>query len=78
MTKTVLTIDGRRTGYSIDQVLEYEGTMTVKELIEYLEQFDDDTPVLINNDNGYTYGEIKESSFRDEETEDEEETEDDK
>lgn len=55
-----LYIEGRRNGYSPDQC---ESTMTVGELIAYLEQFEEDTPVYLNNDNGYTYGSITESSF---------------
>jgi hypothetical protein len=78
----ILTIDGRREGYSPDQI---RNTMTVAELIDYLSQFDDDTPVMINNDKGYTYGSINYDSFReededgyeiDEDEEDEEEEED--
>ena len=74
----VLTIKVRRTGYSIEQV--YDMTMTVGQLIEALEGYDKDTPVLLNNDNGYTYGEITWSSFRNEVEEldeDEEELDDD-
>ena len=40
--KQVLYIDAERTGYSIDQI---HSTMTAGELISYLEQFDEDTPV---------------------------------
>ena len=80
MAKEVLTIDGRRDAYSIDQMLKYENTMTVGELIELLSNYDEDMPVMINNDNGYTYGAIKEwDSFRVEESEedyDEDEDED--
>ena len=81
----VLTIDGRRTGYTIEQV--YDMTMTVGQLIEALQDYDEDMPVLLNNDNGYTYGEITWSSFQveeeeldedeDEELEDDEEDEED-
>jgi hypothetical protein len=63
-----LFIEGRRNGYSPDQCGR---TMTVGELIEYLEQFDYETEIYLSNDNGYTYGNITESSF--EESEDEEE-----
>ena len=55
-----LMIEGRREGYGPDQLRR---TMTVGELIEYLEQFDEDTPIILNNDNGYTYGSITDSSF---------------
>lgn len=78
MKKTVLTIEGRRTGYSIDQILNYAPTMTVGQLIEALEEYDEDMPVMLNNDNGYTYGEITLSSFNEEEVEeDEDEDEED-
>lgn len=37
--------------------------MTVGELMAYLEQFDEDAPVYLINDRGYTFGSITESSF---------------
>ena len=55
-----LFIEGRREGYATDQIGR---TMTVGELIEFLEQFDEDAEVFLNNDNGYTFGGITESSF---------------
>ena len=55
-----LFIEGRREGYAPDQI---KRTMTVGELIEFLEQFDEDAEVFLNNDNGYTFGSITESSF---------------
>lgn len=63
-----LYIEGRRNGYSSEQC---GNTMTVAELMAYLEQFDEDTPVYIQNDNGYTYGSIDFNSF--EESEEDEE-----
>lgn len=59
-----LYIDGRREGYNTEQCGR---TLTVRELIEYLEQFDDDIKVYLRNDDGYTYGSITESSFTDSE-----------
>lgn len=56
----IITIEGRREGYAPDQIRH---TMTVGELIAYLEQFDDDSPVMLDNDNGYTYGSISYDSF---------------
>lgn len=53
-------IEGRRNGYALDQI---KRTMTVGELIEFLEQFDEEAEVYLNNDNGYTFGSITESSF---------------
>lgn len=62
-----LYIEGRRNGYSPDQCGR---TMTVQELIEYLEQFDGDTEIFIKNDGGYTYGNIDETSFEEGDEED--------
>ena len=44
-----------REGYGIDQIRK---TMTVGELISFLENYDVETPVYLSFDNGYTYGEI--------------------
>ena len=55
-----LFIEGRRNGYGTDQCGR---TMTVREMIEWLEQYDDDTEIFLINDNGYTYGNIDERSF---------------
>lgn len=55
-----LFIEGRRNGYDTEQCGK---TMTVADLIAYLDQFEDDVPVYLINDNGYTYGSITESSF---------------
>lgn len=52
-----ITLETKREGYSIDQ-LGY--TMNVRDMIDYLEQFDDDTKIYFSNDGGYTYGTIKE------------------
>lgn len=57
---TALFIEGRRNGYAPDQCGR---TMTVGDLIEYLSQFDEDMPVMLKNDGGYTYGTIDERSF---------------
>lgn len=63
-----LFIEGRRNGYSPDQCGR---TMTVKELIGYLGDYPDDTPVYLCNDSGYTYGNIDQWSFTEDESEDE-------
>jgi hypothetical protein len=65
-----LFIEGRRSGYSPDSCGR---TMTVGDLIEYLSQFDEDMPVFLKNDNGYTYGNIDDRSFEEAEPEDDEE-----
>lgn len=53
-----LRIETLREGYGIDQIRK---TMTAGELIELLSEFDEDTPVYLSFDNGYTYGGITES-----------------
>ena len=58
-----LFINAERQGYAIDQI---RNTMTVGELISYLEQFEEDTPVYLKHDRGYTYGAITWNSFEDE------------
>lgn len=55
-----LFIQNVRSGYDLEQC---GNTMTVAELIEYLEQFEEDTKVYISNDSGYTYSAIKENHF---------------
>ena len=49
-----------REGYDIGQV---HSTMTVGELIAFLANYDEDTPVYLSFDNGYTYGGITERGF---------------
>ena len=61
-----LFIEGRRNGYNPAQCGR---TMTAGELIAYLEQFDEDTKVYLNNDYGYTYGSIDEMSFEEQDDE---------
>lgn len=55
MDNQVVIISARREGYGIDQI---SYTMTIGELIECLEQYDEDSPVYLSHDNGYTYGGI--------------------
>jgi len=57
-----LYINGKSNGYSTKQCGR---TMTVCELIAYLDQFEDDALVYLKNDNGYTYGSITEEDFSD-------------
>lgn len=67
--KQMLFIRGNRDGYAPSQC---DRTFTVGELIEFLEQFEEDMPVYLNNDNGYTYGSINEHSIWENEEEVEE------
>lgn len=72
--REVCTINTVREWYSISQVLESrEGTMTVAELIEYLQDnYNEDDPVVLSFDNGYTYGSISGYKLGYEEVEDDE------
>jgi len=60
MIMKALFIETSRTGYCPDQCGR---TMTVSELISLLSDFDEDQPVYLRNDNGYTYGSINERDF---------------
>jgi hypothetical protein len=55
-----LYIEGKRNEYGTDQCGR---TLTVGELIALLSDFDEDMPVYLRNDNGYTYGSITEIDF---------------
>lgn len=56
-----LIIEANRTGYSTDQI---RSTMTLGDLIELLQDYDEDTPVYTSSDNGYTYGGINWDDLR--------------
>ena len=58
--KRAIFIEGRRDGYHPEQC---DYIITVGELKEMLEQFNDDDKIFLSNDNGYTYGSITDSSF---------------
>ena len=53
--RTAIVFDAARTGYSIDQVSR---PMTVGELIDILDEFEDDTLVILSHDNDYTFGSL--------------------
>ena len=57
-----IIINARREAYGKEDC----NTMTVKELIDCLSQFNEDEPVILSHDNGYTYGGIRESDFTEE------------
>ena len=56
-------------GYGTSQIRR---TMTVGELVDVLSQYDEDTPVYLSFDNGYTYGGITEERFEEDYGEDNE------
>ena len=70
MAKLILSTT--REGYGTDQIRR---TMTAGELVEFLSDYDEDMPVYLSFDNGYTYGGINErrieAEYDDEEDEDE-------
>lgn len=51
----MLMIETLREGYGTDQVRR---TMTAGDLVEILSEYDEDTPVYLSFDRGYTYGGI--------------------
>lgn len=55
--KEALVFEASRDGYSIDQIRR---PMTVGELKNILDNYDDDTLFVLSHDHGYTYGSIKE------------------
>ena len=55
-----------------ERLNQIKRTMTVAELRDFLEDYDDETPVYLSFDNGYTYGGINEEKFELEENYDEE------
>lgn len=58
MERQIVKIDASNTAYSVEQLLDNRSkqVMTVAELIAELEQYDDDAPVVLVFDSGYTYG----------------------
>lgn len=54
---TKLKIETVREGYALNQIRE---TMTAGELIEFLNQYEPDTPIYLSFDSGYTYGALLE------------------
>ena len=64
--KEFLLIEAERRAYAPSQI---HSTWTVGELMAALEEYDEDTPVLISNDAGYTFGPLGYSALRVEEFE---------
>lgn len=55
-------INTTRSGYTPSQC---EATLTVGELMEILAEFNEEQPVYLRNDDGYTYGHITERAVTD-------------
>lgn len=62
-TKTAILLNTKRTGYSVNQILDNKHTLTVGELMDHLSDFDPDSPILFSNDNGYTFGELNHNTI---------------
>lgn len=59
----IVVLNSNRSEYSIRPAAEK--SITVKELIKELEQYDEDEKVVFSNDSGYTFGYVR-ASFIDE------------
>lgn len=57
---TKVIMETHRRGYSTDQIAD---TISVRELIDILSQFDEDAKIYTSHDNGYTFGGIHEDDF---------------
>ena len=68
MTREALFINANNNGYEPSQCGR---TITVGELINLLSDFDEDMPIYLKFDNGYSYGSIREDDFIEELVEDE-------
>ena len=68
---TKLVFEAERTGYSTEQI---DRPITVGELINFLQDFNEDTPIYLSHDRGYTYGTL--NTWDCKEVEDDEEWED--
>ena len=53
-------IAAKRTAYTPEEV---EHTLTVRDVIDALSDYPDDTPVYLKHDGGYTYGGITWTDF---------------
>lgn len=62
-----LVINAKPTAYSLNQISQ---TMTVGEILDYLQDYDSDTPVYLSFDSGYSYGNLTDYAI--EERDDEE------
>ena len=68
MIREALFINADNNGYEPSQCGR---TITVGELIDLLSDFDEDMPIYLKFDNGYSYGSIRYDDFMEELVEDE-------
>ena len=67
--ETIVTLEATRTDYSAKEAAL--SSLTVGELISYLQEYDEDSKVVFSNDNGYTYGRLRSGCISEIETEEE-------
>lgn len=71
MTRVILSV--AREAYGVHDIKK---TMTVGELIDFLqENFEEESPIYISHDNGYTYGSVLSRYFDEIEDDDDDEEE---
>lgn len=70
---TKLVLYTEREGYAISQI---DHTMTAGEIVELLQEYDEDTPVYLAFDNGYTYGSVHMGRFEEKYDDEDDEYED--
>lgn len=56
--KTAVVFESSRSEYEVNDVYNYRRPMTVGELKDLLEDYDDDDVVIVSHDDGWTYGTI--------------------
>ena len=67
--KSAVVFEVTREAYGIEDVRR---PLTVRQVINALEEFDDDTLFIISNDEGYTYGKLTDQSYWEQTSDDEE------
>ena len=61
--REAIVFEAERKGYGIDQIAN--SAMTVGELRDILDQYDDEVLVVLSHDNGYTFGSLNERLMAD-------------
>lgn len=69
-----IVINAAREAYGLEDV---KRTMTIGEIVAYLQDNDPDTPVYLSFDGGYTYGGLEESFFEEVDDDDADDNEED-
>lgn len=67
-----IIIQAKRQAYGVEDIVSDSRTLTIRELIEELSQYDEEAKVVLSHDNGYTYGGITARDIEDYEGENDE------